>query len=476
MSRLILGISAFQHDAAAVLLRDGSLVAIAREERFSGADRMPRFPVDAIRHCLDEGRVEAAQLDAVVFDGDPLAAFGRVVDKALAAGSAGRARFIEAGRRMLCGELRVERHVRNAIGSPGKAGRVLFAERQMAHAASAFYPSPFDSAAILLMDGAGAPASTCLGSGSGTALRLFSEIGYPHSLGLLYAAIANFCGFDAESGESRLMALAPYGQARFHGAMRRRLADVRDDGSYRLDTHYLSCPDAVAPGGERLAGLFGGAPRRPGSPITQREMDLAASIRQLTEEIVLNTAAHLRSLTCERNLVLAGGAAVNCVANDRLVGEKIFDRVWIEPAAVDANGALGAALLASHMPFGQPGSASCRRPDAEERKMNGAQPDIGAMLGVLFDDVLAPMSERMGAAGAEVFPLAPDVSELSYFERRRRSGTASAGFADASCLDAAEFEARLAAHWLALGKDELAAQVSRFGEVAAAAESLCGNL
>lgn len=354
MSKLILGISAFYHDAAAALVRDGVIVAAAQEERFTRKKHDPRFPVNAINYCLEQGFVDASELDAVVFYDNPLATLDRVVENAVAAGPAGRAQFIEAGRQILGDKLWVERQVKDGIGTVGRAGRVLFTEHHMAHAASAFYPSPFDSAAILTIDGVGEWATTSLGSGQGNQVKLFSEINYPHSLGLLYSAVTYFCGFKVNSGEYKLMGLAPYGEPRFYDTMRRHLIDIRADGSYRLDTSYFGYLEANVMTNARFAELFGGAPRQPESPITRREMDLAASVQKLTEEIVLKTAAHLRSITCESKLVMAGGVALNCVANGKLVAAKIFDEVWIQPAAGDAGGALGAALLASHMLFDVP--------------------------------------------------------------------------------------------------------------------------
>jgi carbamoyltransferase len=354
MSTLILGISAFYHDAAAALVRDGVIVAAAQEERFTRKKHDPRFPVNAINYCLEQGFADAAELDAVVFYDNPLATLDRVVGNAVAAGPAGRAQFIEAGRQLLGDKLWLDRHVRNAIGTVGRAGRVLITEHHMAHAASAFYPSPFDSAAILTIDGVGEWATTSLGSGQGSEVKLFSEINYPHSLGLLYSALTYFCGFKVNSGEYKLMGLAPYGEPRFYDTMRRHLIDIRADGSYRLDTSYFGYLQANVMTNGRFADLFGGAPRQPEAPITRREMDLAASVQKLTEEIVLKTAAHLRSITCERKLVMAGGVALNCVANGKLAAAGIFDEIWIQPAAGDAGGALGAALLASHMLFDVP--------------------------------------------------------------------------------------------------------------------------
>ncbi|RJG27461.1 carbamoyltransferase family protein [Massilia cavernae] len=371
MSRLILGISAFYHDSAAALVRDGQIVAAAQEERFSRKKHDPRFPLNAINYCLEEGFVDAAELDAIIFYDNPVATFDRVVENALAAGEAGREQFIQAAGQVLGDKMWLDEHVRRAIGSLGREGRVLFSEHHMAHAASAFYPSPFERAAILTIDGVGEWATTSLGSGDGGTVRLFSEINYPHSLGLLYSAFTHFCGFKVNSGEYKLMGLAPYGEPRYYGAIREHLVDVRDDGSYRLDTSYFAYLDSMAMTGERFAQLFGGPARKAETPITRREMDLAASVQKLTEEIVIKTARHLREITGEDKLVMAGGVALNCVANGKLVAEGIFDEVWIQPAAGDAGGALGAALLAHHMYYDQPRKAPLRGRDAQQGSLLG---------------------------------------------------------------------------------------------------------
>jgi carbamoyltransferase len=365
MSKTILGISAFYHDAAAALVRDGVIVAAAQEERFTRKKHDPRFPVNAINYCLEEGFVDAADLDAVIFYDNPLATFDRVVENALSAGEAGRAQFLKAAAQMLGDKVWVNDHVRRALGSLGREGQVLFAEHHMSHAASAFYPSPFESAAILTIDGVGEWATTSLGAGESNTVRLFSEINYPHSLGLLYSAFTSFCGFKVNSGEYKLMGLAPYGEPRYYDAICQHLIDVRDDGSYRLDTKYFDYLSGAAMTGARFAALFGGPAREPEAPITRREMDLAASVQKLTEEIMLRTARHLRSITGLANLVMAGGVALNCVANGKLVAAGIFDQVWIQPAAGDAGGALGAALLAHHGYFDQPRAVPAGGQDAQ---------------------------------------------------------------------------------------------------------------
>jgi carbamoyltransferase len=366
MSKTILGISAFYHDAAAALVRDGVIVAAAQEERFTRKKHDPRFPVNAINYCLEEGFVDPADLDAVIFYDNPLATFDRVVENALAAGEDGREQFLKAAGQILGDKMWVNEHAKRAMGSLGREGQVLFAEHHMAHAASAFYPSPFESAAILTIDGVGEWATTSLGAGNGKELRLFSEINYPHSLGLLYSAFTYFCGFKVNSGEYKLMGLAPYGEPRYYDTIRNHLIDVRDDGSYRLDTSYFGYLSGMVMTGERFADLFGGPARIPEAPITRREMDLAASVQKLTEEIMLRTARHLRSITGESKLVMAGGVALNCVANGKLVAAGIFDDVWIQPAAGDAGGALGAALLAEHVYFDRPRTVAVPGKDAQQ--------------------------------------------------------------------------------------------------------------
>ncbi|MCS0632674.1 carbamoyltransferase [Telluria mixta] len=359
MGNTILGIAGYYHDAAAALVRDGEIVAAAQEERFTRRKHDPSFPVNAINYCLEEGFVDAADLDAIVFYDNPLLTFDRVVQNACAGlrqGPAAGARdlFVQAAGAVLGDKIWVNEHVRQTLGTLGRAGRVLFAEHHMAHAASAFYPSPFDSAAVLTIDGVGEWATTTLGTGRGRTLELFAEIDYPHSLGLLYSAFTSFCGFKVNSGEYKLMGLAPYGRPRYAGRIREHLIDVRTDGSYRLDMSCFGWLDGMAMPGPRFADLFDGPARQPETPITRREMDLAASIQQVTEDIVLKTARHLRRLSGERNLVLAGGVALNCVANGKLAAAGIFDGIWVQPAAGDAGGALGAALLAHHMAFEAP--------------------------------------------------------------------------------------------------------------------------
>jgi len=354
MSKTILGISAFYHDSAAALVSGGEIVAAAQEERFTRKKHDPRFPRNAINYCLAEAFIEAEELDAIVFYDNPLLTWDRVLQNAMVAGPAGWPQFEKAAESILGVKMWVSDHVSRAVGSLGRAGQLLFTEHHMAHAASAFYPSPFESAAILTLDGVGEWATTTVGKGSGTVIELLDQINYPHSLGLLYSAFTYFCGFKVNSGEYKLMGLAPYGRPRYADRIRQELIDIKDDGSYRLNTSYFGYLDGLVMTNERFGGLFDGPARQPESRISRREMDLAASVQVVTEEVVLKLARHARELTGERNLVLAGGVALNCVANGKLLREKLFDGVWIQPAAGDAGGALGAALLAQYRYFDEP--------------------------------------------------------------------------------------------------------------------------
>lgn len=428
MSRLILGISAFYHDSAAALVRDGQIVAAAQEERFSRSKHDPRFPRNAINYCLEEGFVDASELDAVIFYDNPLATFDRVVENALAAGASGRAQFVKAAAQILGDKLWLDEHVMGAIGSLGREGRVLFSEHHMAHAASAFYPSPFERAAILTIDGVGEWATTSLGSGDGSTVRLFSEINYPHSLGLLYSAFTHFCGFKVNSGEYKLMGLAPYGEPRYYDTIRRALIDVRDDGSYRLDTAFFAYLDSMQMTGDKFAALFGGLARQPETPITRREMDLAASVQKLTEEIMLKTARHLREITGETKLVMAGGVALNCVANGKLVAEGTFDAVWIQPAAGDAGGALGAALLANHMYFDQPRSAPSRGRDAQQGSLLGPRYSSAEVLAFVERNALPYQQVRERETRLEMVAAALAEGKIvGWFSGRMEFGPRSLG-------------------------------------------------
>ncbi len=349
MTPTILGISAFYHDSAAAIVRGGEIIAAAQEERFTRKKHDPRFPKNAINYCLGEAFIEPDELDAVVFYDHPLWTLDRVLKSILSAVPRSEDQWLKASRSILGNKLFIERFIRDAL----KAGfPVYFTEHHASHAASAFFPSPFEEAAILTFDGVGEWATTTLGVGMGEKMTLLKEIDYPHSLGLLYSAFTYFCGFKVNSGEYKLMGLAPYGKPVYADLIREKLIDIRCDGSFRLNMDYFGYLDSDRMTNEKFAELFGGPERKPESRITRREMDLAASVQNVTEEAVLKTARHLRETTGKSNLVMAGGVALNCVANGLLQREKIFERIWIQPAAGDAGGSLGAALLTAYQKFG----------------------------------------------------------------------------------------------------------------------------
>ena len=379
-----LGLSAFYHDSAAAIVRDHAIVAAAQEERFTRRKHDPGFPRHAVDYCLGEAFIEPAELDAVIFYDDPLRTLDRVVTSALAVAPAGREVFVEAAGSLLGSKVWVEPLVARALGSLGKAGRLLCAEHHMAHAASAFYPSPFAEAAILTLDGVGEWATTTLGHGSGRQIELLHEIDYPHSLGLLYSAVTAFCGFKVNSGEYKLMGLAPYGRPVYADLFRRELIDVKADGSFRLNMDFFGYLDSATMTTERFATLFGGPAREQESRITRREMDLAASLQQVTEDVVVALARTACRLTGSRHLVMAGGVALNCVANGRLLREGFLDGLWIQPAAGDAGGALGAALLANHVYFERPRPVPDGRTDSQQGSYLGpaySTAEVQAFLG-----------------------------------------------------------------------------------------------
>jgi carbamoyltransferase len=349
LSKIVLGISAFYHDSAAAIVNDGEIIAAAQEERFSRKKHDPRFPHNAINYCLEEAFIESSELDAVVFYDNPVLTWDRILKNCMMSGGRSTEQFQKAAQSVLGIKLWVKDYVNNTLGTLGKSGKLLFTEHHMAHASSAFYPSPFSKAAIVTLDGVGEWATTTIGLGTSNRIELFEEIDYPHSLGLLYSAFTYYCGFKVNSGEYKLMGLAPYGQPVYYDSIRKNLIDIKEDGSYRLNPEYFGYLDSMVMTNERFNSLFGGVPRQPESRITRREMDLAASIQKITEEIVLKIARHAKKTTNAANLVLAGGVALNCVANGIVLKEHIFDDIWIQPAAGDAGGALGAALLASHV-------------------------------------------------------------------------------------------------------------------------------
>jgi carbamoyltransferase len=353
VSTAILGISAFYHDSAAALVVDGEIVAAAQEERFSRRKHDPRFPVLALQYCLDEAGLRPEQIDYVGFYDKPLLKFERLLETYLDYAPRGLRSFMSAMPLWLGQKLHLPRELDRGLG--GRFGRrYVFTEHHESHAASAFYPSPFEQAAILTLDGVGEWATASFGTGNGHRIELTHELHFPHSLGLLYSAFTYFTGFKVNSGEYKLMGLAPYGEPRYSARIRDELLDLAADGSFRLNMRYFTYAHGLTMTGRRFAELFGGPPRRPESPITQREMDLAASIQEVTEEIMLRVARHVHERTGMDHLCLAGGVALNCVGNGRILREGPFKKLWIQPAAGDAGGALGVAQFIWHQLLGNP--------------------------------------------------------------------------------------------------------------------------
>jgi carbamoyltransferase len=346
--RHILGISAFYHDSAAALLRDGSILAAAQEERFSRRKNDDRFPGHAVQFCLEQGGIAASDLDAVVFYDKPITKFARTLETCLAVAPRSLRAFVQVMPNWLGERLDLRRTLREEIPGLARNCPILFTEHHQAHAASAFFPSPFDEAAVLTVDGVGEWATTTIGRGCGDRLEMLQELRFPHSLGLLYSAFTAYCGFRVNSGEYKLMGLAPYGRPHLAPVILRELIDLREDGSFWLNLDYFDFLGGARMTNARFDQLFGGPPRAPEAPVEPRHLDVAASIQAVTNEVMLRLARHAREATGLSRLCLAGGVALNCVANGRILREGIFDALWVQPAAGDAGGALGAALAVWH--------------------------------------------------------------------------------------------------------------------------------
>jgi carbamoyltransferase len=338
----ILGISAYYHDSAACLVRDGIIVSAAQQERFTRIKHDHAFPKDAIDYCLKEAGITAQELDYVAFYDKPLIKFERLLETYISYAPRGWASFLLAMPLWLKQKLHLPTLIRKNLDYEGK---ILFPEHHESHAASAFFPSPFDRAAFLTMDGVGEWTTTSYGVGAGNKIRIDSEIKFPHSLGLLYSAFTYFTGFKVNSGEYKVMGLAPYGEPKYVDAILRELIDLKEDGSFKLNMDYFTYPYGLTMTGAAFEKLFDGPARKPEAKLTQREMDLAKSVQVVTEEVMIRTARHIKRVTGEKYLCLAGGVALNCVGNGRILREGPFDDLWIQPAAGDAGGALGAALF-----------------------------------------------------------------------------------------------------------------------------------
>lgn len=392
----ILGISAFYHDSAAALIVDGKIVAAAQEERFSRKKHDPAFPSQAIGYCLAEAGLSPSQIDYVGYYDKPLLTFDRLLQTYLAYSPQGLRSFATAIPQWLTQKLQTRKVLRKGLQGEFKK-QFVFTEHHESHAASAFFPSPFEEAAVLTIDGVGEWATATVGVGRGEQIELIQELRFPHSLGLLYSAFTYYCGFKVNSGEYKLMGLAPYGEPTEADKIRQHLMDIKEDGSFRMDMSYFNYCQGLTMTSKKFHRLFGGPPRKPESEITQREMNLAASVQKVTEEVVFKMARHARERTGLKNLCLAGGVALNCVANGKLLKSNIFDKIWIQPAAGDAGGALGTALFIWHQLLKNP------------RKIDPVLPQSGSALGPIFSD--GEIVKVLNSHGAK-FKLAEDEASL----------------------------------------------------------------
>jgi carbamoyltransferase len=403
----ILGISAFYHDSAAALVRDGAIVGAAQEERFSRKKHDARFPEAAIRYCLKSAGISLRDVDRVVFYDKPLVKFERLLETYVAYAPKGFRSFLAAMPVWLKEKLYLKTLLRKELSALGgmpirELPALLFTEHHQSHAASAFFPSPFDRAAVLCMDGVGEWATTSVWLGEDNRLESKWEIDFPHSLGLLYSAFTYYTGFKVNSGEYKLMGLAPYGEPKYTDLIRANLIDIKDDGTFHLNMDYFNYATGLTMTNDRFAGLFGGPARKPESPVAQREMDIAASIQKVTEEVVLKLGRTVRKELDTEYLCLAGGVALNCVANGHLLRSGIFKDIWIQPAAGDAGGALGAALAVWHQYENKP------------RAVNRGDAMQGSYLGPVFgrEEIRAALD----AAGARYREL-PDAELFTVVAR-----------------------------------------------------------
>ena len=397
----ILGISAFYHDSAAALIADGEIVAAAQEERFTRKKHDPGFPGQAVKYCLREGETGLEHIDGIAFYDKPFLKFERLLETYLAFAPRGFKSFSMAiplwlREKLFLKDLLVSELVKLGGEKKALSQKILFSEHHLSHAASAFFPSPFDEAVVLTMDGVGEWATTSLAHGNGSRLEVLKEIHFPHSIGLLYSAFTYYTGFKVNSGEYKVMGLAPYGEPRFVDQIYEHLLDLKPDGSFRLNLDYFDYCTGLTMTNERFDALFGAKPRKPEERLTQREMDLAASIQTVTEEIVLRLTRSIARESGSNKLCLAGGVALNCVANGKVLRDGAFRDIWVQPAAGDAGGALGAALAAYHLFKSKPRSLADGRHDRMK----------GAYLGPSFTQ--PEIEERLIAAGAKFNVLSDD--------------------------------------------------------------------
>lgn len=369
---VILGISCFYHDSAATLVRDGEIIAAAQEERFTRKKHDSDFPKHAIAYCLREGSVNIGGVDYVAFYDKPFIKFERIIETYLAYSPRGLKSFLMAVPLWLKEKLWMSELIRKEL--EGYKGEIVFPEHHESHAASAFYPSPFEEAAFLTIDGVGEWTTTSFGIGKGNSIEIQGELHFPHSLGLLYSAFTYYTGFKVNSGEYKVMGLAPYGEPKYVDLIYEHLMDLKEDGSFKLNMEYFDYCAGLTMTNDKFHHLFGGSPRQPETKLTQKEMDLAASVQAVTDEVMLRMARHIKKMTAQKYLCLAGGVALNCVANGKILRAGIFDNLWIQPAAGDAGGSLGAALITWYQYLGN------------ERKNGKRDMQRGSYLGPAFSD------------------------------------------------------------------------------------------
>ncbi|HEY2829739.1 MAG TPA: carbamoyltransferase [Thermoanaerobaculia bacterium] len=405
----ILGISAYYHDSAACLLRDGALVGAAQEERFTRRKHDHGFPIHAVDYVLRQAGLSSTNdVDYLVFYDKPLLKFERLLSTYVGVAPFGLTSFLKSMPLWLKEKLHMPREIRQLTGYEGK---ILFTQHHEAHAASAFFPSPFDEAAVICFDGVGEWATTSYWAGRGNRLTPLAEIRFPHSIGLLYSAFTYYTGFKVNSGEYKVMGLAPYGSPLYEGAIREHLIDIKEDGSFRLDLDYFNFAQGLTMTNERFHRLFGGPPRDPESKLTQRDLDLAASIQKVTEDVMLRIATHVHRVTQLPNLCLAGGVALNCVGNGRILREGPFEKLWMQPAAGDAGGALGAAYAVWHQYLGNGRPAggsfdsqqgSYLGPEYAADEIEAALTKRGATFSAMTDEELITAVAKLLSEGAVV--------------------------------------------------------------------------
>jgi carbamoyltransferase len=398
----ILGISAFYHDSAACLIKNGEIIAAAQEERFTRKKHDASFPHHSINYCIEEAKISASDINHIVFYEKPFIKFERLLETYLAFAPKGFLSFAKAMPMWIKDKLFQKSNIVTELNKTLGDGtnwkeRLLFSEHHLSHAASAFYPSPFESAAVLTLDGVGEWTTTSLALGKGMDLKVIKEIHFPHSLGLLYSAFTYYTGFKVNSGEYKVMGLAPYGKPKYADLIKEKLIKIADDGSFQLDMSYFDYATGLTMTNKKFHALFGGLPRQLESELTQREMDLAASVQKVTEDVVIKIARSIAKETGEKNLCLAGGVALNCVTNGILLREEIFENIWIQPSAGDAGGALGAALAAWYLSFAKDRKVSFHcdsmkgsylGPEFSDDEIGQALKDCGAIYHKLSEDEL----------------------------------------------------------------------------------------